>query len=495
MTEAEIKNKAVKEYYRRAAQRELARRYFWEYCKLISPDFYKEDRVYLKRLCETLDKFYKQELINPKTGSPYKKLMMNLPPQHGKSRTLIMFCQWMLGNNNRERIILGSYNDDTATDFSRYARDGISQEKIDNSVTVFADVFPETKVKRGNSSYTKWSLEGQHFNYLGAGVGGSVTSKGASVLIIDDLIKGAIEAMNDGLLEKQWLWYQGTFLSRVSAEGGEPLEIVNMTRWSKNDVCGKILSSTEAEEWFILKEEVFNEETGEMLCSDVMSYKRYLQRKSAMAKNPITLMVFLANYHQMTIDAQGKLYKEFKTYSKLPSAFQRICAYVDTADEGDDYLCSLVYGEYEKEAYILDIIYTKEGMEITEGKVALQFLEHSVNEATIESNNGGRGFARNVERILKEKYGSNKTVIGWFHQSQNKKARILTNASWVQEHIYYPETWMDKYSAYHEAMQGYQKEGKNAHDDAPDATTGIGESITGAIKVIKRGMRGKAFGG
>ena len=134
-------------------------------------------------------------------------------------------------------------------------------------------------------------------------------------------------------------------------------------------------------------------------------------------------------------------------------------------------------------------------MEITEGKVALQFLEHSVNEATIESNNGGRGFARNVERILKEKYGSNKTVIGWFHQSQNKKARILTNASWVQEHIYYPETWMDKYSAYYEAMQGYQKEGKNAHDDAPDATTGIGESITGAIKVIKRGMRGKAFGG
>ena len=87
MTEAEIKNKAVKEYYRRAAQRELARRYFWEYCKLISPDFYKEERAYLKRLCETLDKFYKQELINPKTGSPYKKLMMNLPPQHGKSLT------------------------------------------------------------------------------------------------------------------------------------------------------------------------------------------------------------------------------------------------------------------------------------------------------------------------------------------------------------------------------------------------------------------------
>ena len=27
-------------------------------------------------------------------------------------------------------------------------------------------------------------------------------------------------------------------------------------------------------------------------------------------------------------------------------------------------------------------------------------------------------------------------------------------------------------------MQHYQKEGKNAHDDAPDATTGVAEQFT-----------------
>ena len=97
--------------------------------------------------------------------------------------------------------------------------------------------------------------------------------------------------------------------------------------------------------------------------------------------------------------------------------------------------------------------------------------------AKIESNNGGRGFARSVERILKEQYKSNKTKITWFHQSQNKLARILSNATWVMDHIYYPVNWRDKWPEYYKAMNQYQREGKNAHDDAPDATTGVAESM------------------
>ena len=46
-------------------------------------------------------------------------------------------------------------------------------------------------------------------------------------------------------------------------------------------------------------------------------------------------------------------------------------------------------------AYILDVIYTKESMETTENKVAKQFTDYNVSIAHIESNNGGRGFARN----------------------------------------------------------------------------------------------------
>ena len=157
--------------------------------------------------------------------------------------------------------------------------------------------------------------------------------------------------------------------------------------------------------------------------------------------------------------------------------FTHIRSYTDTADTGADYLCSIIYGEYNHEAYVLDIYYTKDPMEITEPETARRLLAHGVNLAKIESNNGGRGFARNVQEQLK-RLGSNRCRVEWFHQSENKVARILTNSTWVQDHIYYPVNWRDRWPEYAKAMLYYQKEGKNAHDDAPDATTGVAEQFT-----------------
>ena len=126
---------------------------------------------------------------------------------------------------------------------------------------------------------------------------------------------------------------------------------------------------------------------------------------------------------------------------------------------------------------MLDIYYTKAPMEVTEPETARRLLAHGVNLAKIESNNGGRGFARNVQEQLR-RLGSNRCRVEWFHQSENKVARILTIATWVQDHIYYPVNWRDRWPEYAKAMLHYQKEGKNAHDDAPDATTGVAEQFT-----------------
>ena len=115
-------------------------------------------------------------------------------------------------------------------------------------------------------------------------------------------------------------------------------------------------------------------------------------------------------------------------------------------------------------------------MEITEKEVAKRLIEFKVNVALIESNNGGRGFARSVERIMKET-GSNKCKVTWFHQSNNKQARILSNSTWVMEHIYYPSNWRSKFSEYYSSMIKYQREGSNRHDDAQDATTGVAEQF------------------
>lgn len=84
---------------------------FYDYCKMMNPKFYRDDRPYQRDLCETLQAIFEGRLINKDTGEPYKNLMINLPPRHGKSYTLTLFVQWCMGKKNDTRVISVSYND------------------------------------------------------------------------------------------------------------------------------------------------------------------------------------------------------------------------------------------------------------------------------------------------------------------------------------------------------------------------------------------------
>ena len=395
-----------------------------------------------------------------------------LDDRHGKSRTASLFVEWVLGNNQNEKIMTGSYNETLSTTFSKNVRNSIMEEKADKYKPVFSDVFPKVRIKRGDGAMNLWSLEGGYNNYLATSPTGTATGFGASLMIIDDLIKNAEEANNENVKEKHWEWFTNTMLSRLE-EGGKI--VIIMTRWASDDLAGKVLEWCENKKKkykHISMKALVDEDKKEMLCSEVLSYESYMDKVSAMGED-----IASANYQQEPIDLKGCLYSSFKTYTELPPYFEQIKSYTDTADEGTDYLCSMVYGVYQREAYILDILYTQEAMEKTEQATAKMFYDNKVNVARIESNNGGRGFARNVKRILEQELDSNYTVIRPFHQSQNKLARILTNATWVMEHIYYPVNWRDRWPDYYKAMVKYQRTGKNKNDDAPDCTTGIAEDI------------------
>ena len=64
-----------------------------------------------------------------------------------------------------------------------------------------------------------------------------------------------------------------------------------------------------------------------------------------------------------------------------------------------------------------------------------------------------------------------------FYQSKNKIARIISNATWCMNHVYFPADWQTKHPEFYEALYKYQKEGKKKHDDAPDALTGLAEKV------------------
>ena len=445
------------------AKIELAKREFFYFCNLKAPDFYKRDRKYLVDLCNDLQAFYESD--------EYDTLIINEPPRHGKSRTASLLVEWILGKNQDENIMTGSYNETLSTMFSKNVRNGIMETKADPMKPVYSDVFPNVRIKRGDGAMNLWSLEGGYNNYLATSPGGTATGFGASLLVVDDLIKSYEEACNEATKEKHWEWFTNTMLSRLE-EGGKI--IIIMTRWASDDLAGKALEEL-PESGYKIKHINMKalQDDGTMLCEEVLSRKSFEAKKKVMGEDVVS-----ANYQQEPIDLKGRLYTSFKTYDGELTQFKYIKNYTDTADTGNDYLCSINYGvTFQNEAYILNVLYTKEGMEVTEPAQAKMMFEDEVNIADIESNNGGRSYSRNVERIMRERYKTNKTVFRPFHQSKNKAARILSNSTWVMEHIYFPHNWKHRFPEYYEAMMKYQKEGKNKHDDAPDATTGIAEKI------------------
>ena len=125
----------------------------WDYCRLKAKDFYTDDRAYLKDMCDKLQKFIESEK---------KILVINLPPRHGKSRTATLLVQWLLGNNNRIKVMTGSYNETLSTTFAKQVRDSILEQD-----GIFSKLYPKTRIKYGESLMNKWALEGNdEANYL-----------------------------------------------------------------------------------------------------------------------------------------------------------------------------------------------------------------------------------------------------------------------------------------------------------------------------------------
>lgn len=521
---------------------DAAERNLWEFEKLIDPKFFREDRDHLKEIAVSLQAFVEDRIIKlytetdwhiaspeevenlQKTGTKYyvcRKFMMNIPPRHGKSYSLQRFEQWNFGRDNDATVITVSYNETLSTRFSGAVRDGIDATKIDKKITIFSDIFPNTKIKYGDGAKGIWALMGRFFSYLGTSFGGTLTGVGCRLGVIDDPVKSSDEAYNDTILQNQWDWYVDTYLSRIE-EGG--YQIINMTRWNSKDLCGRLLEE-EPDEWFVLckpaclnADKVFkvvdcrktcmvehcnmcsqypcelieNEERdengdmiGKMLCKNLLSFKSWDNKRRL-----TSLPIFLANFQQQPVDVTGAVYAQgFKTYD--PLAYDSDLAehhynYTDTADEGSDHLCSICFDDIDGFGYVRDVYFTDEAMEVTEKETARRMKAAGTREAAIESNNGGRGFARNVDRILKT-WGWKKITILWFHQSKNKKARILSHATNVCEKMIFPEGWEKRWPEFYKRVMSYQRKAKNTdHDDGPDCLTGCVEILDGEVKFKKK---------
>ncbi len=468
----------------RRAGIELARRDLWYFCKVMAPDFYTDDKTYLKDVCDTLQDFY---------ASDDRVLVMCMPPRHGKSRTAGLFTEWVFGHDVGAHVITVSYNEELSTTFAKTVRNAIQEVKTSEDITVYSDVFPDTRIKPGSASMKLWGLEGgrgEH-SYLATSVSGTATGYGANLLILDDTIRSSEEAYTERRLQQLWDYFVNTLLSR--REVGMKIVII-MTRWATGDMAGRAIEHFQ-HIGVPVRQVLYKakQEDGSMLCPTILSEEEYRILKETQDKG-----IVMANYQQEPLDIKGRLYSGFRTYTAIP-ALSRVMAYCDTADEGQDYLCSVVFGipvEAPQDVIILDVIYTQEPMEYTEPMVADQLMAEygglPVSAAQIESNNGGRGFARAVSAILTRE--RSRTVVGWFTQTHNKRARILTAAPWLMHHAMMPESWADRWPDWWHHIVTFTRDGKAEHDDAEDALTGVCEMMTAAPRTRKAVIRPKPRG-
>ena len=426
-------------------------------------------------MCDKLQEFYHND---------EEFMIVNLGPRHGKSFTATNFVEWVFGENPLEKVISGSYNEDLSKNFSKKIRNTIETEKVGENI-VYSDIFPNTKIKFGSAEAKKWQTDqSSQLNYLATSPTGTATGFGAGLIIIDDLIKNSMEANNSNVLEKEWDWFTNTILSR--REGKKKVLII-MTRWSSKDLAGRILEYVQNKNlsYSHINLKTYDEETRSMLCDDIFSYNDYINAMDIMGED-----IFSANYQQLPIDLKGVLYERLQTYDVLPSDIRARENYTDTADTGNDYLASINYAvDSEGNAFVLDMLYTKDSMEVTEKQLAKMLLKDNINWCRIESNNGGRGFSRNVERITRD-LGNSTTIFKPFHQSNNKEARIYSNSTGVMNNIYFPKGWDIKHREAYQHLTTYQREGKNLHDDIEDSITGVNEILQKKYKKKNKSFYG-----
>lgn len=482
----QFKAQVNKEETERDRNLRIGRENLRTFCNLRKPDFYKPERKYQDILCDTLQAAYEKRLLNEKSKKPIKYLIINLPPGYGKSYTLANFANWAYGQDIKNKIITVSYNGTIAPEFARTTRDMVAEEpdpENEDSYTT-RDFFPQVRLKYGDASVMKWALEGSYASYLATSFDGTVTGMRGNIIIIDDPIKNDKEAVNDAVKAAHFNYLKNTLSSRALPGA---LWVIVLTRWATDDLAGVLLNKY-PDKCHVLEITALDVDgpEGVSTCEDLFPTEDLQDKRQTLDPH-----IWGANYMQKPVDLEGGLYGKFKTYDAVdPDKFERVLNYTDTADEGSDFLGSISGVTIGRYLYVTDIYYTEDAMEVTEPELARRLQLAGVRECLIESNNGGRGFARNVIRHLRE-LRCFKCSVTWFHQSKNKKTRIITNASNVMEQVIMPEDWEMRWPAAAEHIRKYQRKGKNDHDDIEDTLTGIVEFVNGDVKGKKKARVGK----
>ena len=310
---------------------------------------------FIAELCVVLQQFY-ADLINGKKPV----LVIQTPPQHGKSWTIIDFIVWLTGKQNHLKIIFASFSERLGHRCNAAIKRYFDSEK-------FSKIFPNATIPAiGDRSHSRTT---EYIEYLdGEGVVtdgyfrntticGPVTGETLDVGIIDDPVKGREQANSKAWLDKIWDWYTNDFSTRFSEDAGL---LIITTRWNIDDLVGR-LKEKKGDAVKIVNfpaiatcDEVHRKE-GDALFPELKSLAFLNDKKDTLAGSH-----WEALYQGNPTKEGGNLFKDhyWKFYTVLPKLKYRII-YGDTAQkakEQNDWTVFAVWGiSYDNKIFLLDL--------------------------------------------------------------------------------------------------------------------------------------------
>ena len=346
-----------------------------------------------------------QQFFNDLMAGKRPKLVIQAPPQHGKSVQVIDFIAWLAGKNPNLRTIYTSFSERLGV------RANLRLQRLYDS-KIYQEIFPETKIgSKGSlgsdSIRNREILEYcDHTGYFrNTTVGGSITGEGLDLGVIDDPLKGRKEANSITIRDGVWDWFTDDFFTRFSEDAAL---LCILTRWHIDDPIGRLIEKYPDVKVLsypaIAMQDEKHRKEGEALFPEHKSVEFLLERKQLMDATS-----WLSLYQQTPIIVGGDIIRGewFVRYDILPAIKYRKI-YADTAQktkEQNDYSVFECWGYGEdSKIYLLDLIRSKwEAPELKERAISFWNKHKAVEglgalrEMVIEDKASGTGLIQSIK--------------------------------------------------------------------------------------------------
>ena len=472
---------------------------------------------YLEKKREPKERFYmprrkqlvKIGLVDALQGmidDKYDILCISLIPGAGKTSIEKFFNALIIGWFPKDFNLFYSHSGD----ITRMYYDGVLDIVSNSDEYAWNDIFPDLSVTRTDAKMEQFNV-GKYKPFpsvqctsVGSKNAGKV--RASKFLLVDDMIGGIEEALNPMILDKLWNKYAVDARQRkIQDSDGKPCKEIHIaTRWSVNDVIGRIQKMyADNERVKVISVPDIDAETGES--NFEYEFSGFTVEFFADQQLLMDDISYKCLYKQEPIEREGLLFPadKIRTYLNLPHGEAKITtAQCDTKGKGTDYFVMPILQKYGDEWYCVDCVCDNSAdYEYQYENAANVLVNNKVQECEFERNAGGDRVALEVNKRVESK--------GWICNitdvptETNKEARIFQCSSWILNNVIFKDSSLytpkEPYGVMMNLLKQYSVSGKKQLDDVPDVFSNFALRMTkgnrvARVEAIKNPFRSGGYG-